>query len=107
MLTSFLVNTKDRIIYEVAIDPIEDVSWMFCICKKRDANSLKHSYADINFFGKPHDPSVFGEKLTVLTENLELFVELFQNKNLLSFFKSIESYIDLIYYTDQQTFCKE
>ena len=107
MLTSFLVNTKDRIIYEVAIDPIEDVCWMFCICKRRDANTLKNSYSDINFFGKNHDVSVFGEKLTALTENLESLVEIFQNKNLLSFFKSIESHIDLIYYTDQQTFCKE
>jgi len=68
---------------------------------------LKKCYSDISFFGKSYDPSIFNEKLTTLTENLELLVELFQNKNLLSFFKSVEDYIDLIYYSDQERVCKE
>jgi hypothetical protein len=107
MVTLLLVNTKDRIVYQVVIDPIDDVCWMFCICKKRDSTMLKKSYSDINFFGKSYDPSIFNEKLTVLTENLESLVEIFQNKNLLSFFKSVEEYIDLIYYSDQERLCKE
>jgi hypothetical protein len=80
---------------------------MFCVCKKRDAKTLKTSYPDIEFFAKTYDPSIFNERLTVLSENIELFIELFQNKNLLNFYKSIEPYVDLIYYTDQQTFCRE
>jgi hypothetical protein len=32
---------------------------------------------------------------------------LFQNKNLLNYYKNIEPFVDVIYYTDQQTFCKE
>jgi hypothetical protein len=80
---------------------------MFCICKKRDAKTLRSTYPDINFFAKSHDPSIFNEKLTVLTESVEHFIEIFQNKNLLGFYKSVEPYLDLIYYTDQQTFCRD
>ena len=94
-------------IYEVALNPIEEVGWIFCVCKKRDAKALKSTYQDVDFFGKPHDPSIFKDKLTLLTENIDVFIELFQNKNLLNYFKSVEEYLDIIYYTDQNTFCKE
>ncbi len=56
---------------------------------------------------KSHDPSIFPDRLTVLTENIETFMVLFQNKHVLKYFKYIEDYITLIYYTDQQNFCKE
>jgi hypothetical protein len=80
---------------------------MFCVCKKKDARTLAKNYPDINYFGKSYDPSIFNERLTVMAENIELFIELFQNKNLLNYFKSVEQYLDVIYYTDQETFCKE
>lgn len=80
---------------------------MFCVCKKKDARTLAKTYPDINYFGKSYDPSIFNERLTVMAENIELFIDLFQNKNLLNYFKSVEQYLDVIYYTDQETFCKE
>lgn len=91
----------------MAISPVEEVGWVFCVCKKSDAKGLKSLYQDIDFFGKPHDPSIFRDKLTLLSENIDIFIELFQNKNLLNYFKSVEEYLDIIYYTDQNTFCKE
>ena len=37
----------------------------------------------------------------------ELTGDMFRNKELLHYFKLIENYIEIIYYTDQQTFSKE
>ncbi len=106
-MTSFFLSNKDRLIYEVAINPTEEVGWMFCICKRRDAKALRKSYPDIDFFSNNYDPSIINDRLTVLSENIEIFMELFQNKNLLNYYKAVEPYVDVIYYTDQQTFCKE
>ena len=81
--------------------------WLFCVCRKRNVNNLKRAYQDINFFGKNYEPSIFCDRLTLIAENNELFLDLFQNKNLLNYFKAVEEYIDIIFYTDQATFCKE
>lgn len=97
----------DRIAYQVVFNSAEQVGWVFSVCKKKDAKYLKQSYADLNFFGQNYDPSFMNERYTLLAESQELFIELFQNKTLLNYYKIIENTIDVIYCTDQETFCKE
>jgi hypothetical protein len=41
-----------------------------------------------------------------MAEN-EFTGEMFRNKELLHYFKQVEKYIDIIYYTDQKTFSEE
>jgi hypothetical protein len=46
-MTSAFTDNRDRIVYEVAINPTEDISWVFCLCKKRDAGAIRKQYQDI------------------------------------------------------------
>jgi hypothetical protein len=105
--TGMFFNDNDRIVYEVAIEPLEVVNWVFCVCKKRDARSLKRSYEDLEHFTQGYDPSIMSDRLTLLAENNDLFLELFQNKQLLQYYKVVEDHLDILYYTDHQTFSKE
>ena len=42
-----ITDNRDRMVYEVSINPVEEVSWVFCICKKRDSSYVKKQYQDI------------------------------------------------------------
>lgn len=42
-----MFDSRDRIVFEAAITPVEDIPWIFCVCKKRDSKNLKKSYPDI------------------------------------------------------------
>lgn len=81
LFTSFLFPARDRIIYEVGIEPAEDnVSWIFCVCNRRDAGTLKKDHQDIDFFCNTFEPSIMSDRLVLLSESDELYCELFQNK---------------------------
>ena len=81
LFTSFLFPSKDRIIYEVGISPCEeDISWIFCICNRRDSKDLKKQYQDIDFFCNVFEPSIMSDRLILMSESDELFCDLFQNK---------------------------
>merc|ERR1711957_3134 len=108
LFTTMIFNHKDRIVYEVGIEPlIEDSGWVFCICNKRDGPTLAKDYQDINFFCTATEPSIMSDRLILYSESEDLYCDLFQNRNLFTYYKQIEKYIDIIYYTDQQTFCKD
>lgn len=81
LFTSFVFTNKDRIIYEVGIDPVEEnTGWVFCVCNKRDAAQLTKEYQDINFFCSNSEPSNMSDKLILYSESEELYCDLFQNK---------------------------
>jgi hypothetical protein len=81
MMTSMFFTDRDRIIFEVAINPVEQVGWMFCVCKKRDINNMRKTYKDIDFFGKTYEPSIFKkDRLALMSESQELFIDMFLNK---------------------------
>lgn len=87
LFTSFLFPSKDRIIFEVGIEPAEDnVSWIFCVCNRRDVNTLKKDHQDIEFFCNTSEPSIMSDRLVLLSESDELYCELFQNKVKIIFF---------------------
>ena len=107
MLTSLFMSDRDKLVYEVAFNPVDPLGWVFCVCKKREASAIKNTYEDINYFTSLYEPSVMNEQMCLLSENQEVFMELFNNKNLFPYYKQIEQYLDIIYFTDQSSFCKE
>ncbi len=47
MLVTPFLNTTDRIIYQVAFTPVEEVSWIFCLTSKASVNTVMKQYFDI------------------------------------------------------------
>lgn len=107
LIAAIFFPSKDRLVYEVSFNPVEPLGWVFCVCKKRDISGLRKTYSDIEYFTKPYEPSVMSERMCLLSENKEVFMELFNNKNLFPYYKQVEEFLELIYYTDQSSFSKE
>ena len=81
LFTSFLFPARDRIIFEVGIEPTEEnSSFIFCVCNRKDANTLKKDHQDIDFFCNTSEPSIMSDRLVLLSESDEMYCELFQNK---------------------------
>ena len=76
----FLLNEKDRVIYESSIIPVGDLPLVFCLCKKKDVKTMKKSYTDIDFFTQPYNPNFLSDNLIFMTENDEIFNSMFSNK---------------------------
>jgi hypothetical protein len=47
LVSSAFLDNRDRVVYEVSIKPIEEISWIFCVCKKKDSKFVKKQYQDI------------------------------------------------------------
>ena len=47
LLTSLFFKIEDKVYYRVAINPVEPVPNVFCICGKKDLESIKSSYSDV------------------------------------------------------------
>ena len=99
-ISSFFISPKDRLVFQVSFDPIENVGWIFCVSKKKQSKSLKKSYEDLNFFCEIYEPSSFNNYMCLISESLEMFMELFNNKSLFHYYKSVEDYLEAIYYSD-------
>ena len=54
----------------------------------------------MNYFCEIYEPSSFNNYMALITESLEVFMELFNNKSLFHYYKNIEDYLDAIYYSD-------
>ena len=100
LIGSFFISPKDRIVFQVSFEPIENVGWIFCVSKKKQSKSLKKSYEDLNYFCQVYEPSSFNNYMCLLSESLEMFMELFNNKDLFKYYKCIEQYLEAIYYSD-------
>ena len=46
---------------------------------------------------------VFNNNMCLISESLEMFMELFNNKSLFHYYKSVENYLEAIYYSDMIT----
>ena len=100
LLSSIFISPKDRIVFQISFEPVDNVGWIFCVSQKKQYKSLKKSYEDLNFFCQMYEPSSFNNYMCLLSENLEMFMELFNNKSLFHYYKSIEKYLEAIYYSD-------
>jgi len=100
---------KDKIIYETSLSPADNIPMVFCICKKKDKKTLMKTYSDIDFFTQNYSNlSMRNEGVIILTENKEIFDDnFFANKDFKKLYNKVENFIDIIFFTDRQTFSKE
>ena len=45
-MTPFVRNS-DRVVYQVAFTPVEEVSWIFCVTNKVNMNAVSSQYFDV------------------------------------------------------------
>ena len=100
LISSIFITQRDRIIFQVSFQPNNNLGWIFCVCKKKKAQSIKKSYEDLNYFCQIYEPSSFNNYMALISESLEVFMELFNNKSLFHYYKDIEDYLDAIYFSD-------
>ena len=100
LISSIFISPKDRIVFQVSFDQNDNVGWIFCVSRKKQSKSLRKSYEDLNYFCQVYEPSSFDNYMCLITESLEVFMELFNNKSLYHYYKAIEKYIEAIYYSD-------
>ena len=100
LISSIFITQRDRIIFQVSFQPNNNLGWIFCVCKKKKAESIKKSYEDLNYFCQIYEPSSFNNYMALISESLEVFMELFNNKSLFHYYKDIEDYLDAIYFSD-------
>ena len=100
MVASIFVSLKDKIIFQVTFNSVDPCGWVFCIGKKNQCKAIKDNYEDLNYFCEIYQPNFMDEYLCLISEDYDIFVELFKNKNLLQYYKDIEPFIETIYYSD-------
>ena len=98
----FLFPEKDKIMYEAVIVPQYEIPVVFCICKKKNAKTMKKNYSEIDNFTEAISPSFLNENLVMFTENTEFIINIFKQPELLAEYKKIEKYIDTIFFTDRR-----
>lgn len=101
---------RDRVIYELSINS-SDIPHVFCICRKKEVKFMKKTYNDIDFMTKAYDADFINlsgktKSVLLLTEDDEITDKVFDS-NLRRLYESIESSVDIIYFTDRQTYTKE
>ena len=95
----FLFPEKDKIMYESVIIPQNEIPVVFCICKKKNAKTMKKNYNEIDSLQKLFH-RFLNDNLIIFTENTEFILNIFKQNELLSEYKKIEKYIDTIFFTD-------
>ena len=94
---------KDKIIYKISLDSYNELPTVFCLCLRKDISVILNNYIDINIFTKTYSPHYILEDYVVLAENCEIFNEIINNKKIIVIYKDVESYLEMIYYSDQET----
>jgi len=112
MLSSiFISSEKDRLTFEIALDNMNELATIFCVCRKKDVKHMNKTYGDLKNITKPYQLDFMADSLTTLAEDKELFLSIFdfkENKNMLmNLYHSIESNLDIIYFTDRKTYSNE
>ena len=100
LLTSFFVSLHDKIAYQVSFHSVDPVGWIFCICKKNQSFVNKEYYEDLNFFCNVYEPNLMDDSMCLISEDLDVFKDIFNNKNLYHYYKIVEPYLESIYYSD-------
>ena len=99
-IASIFVTLKDKIVFQVTFNSVDPCGWVFFIGKKNQCSVIKDNYEDLNCFCEIYQPNFMEEYMCLISEDLDVFVELFNNKNLLQYYKNVEPFIETIYYSD-------
>ena len=106
----FFPSEKDRLVYDISLNASE-VNHVFCICRKKDVKYMKKNYTEIDFMTRNYDAGFINmnsksKNIVLLTEDEEVTDKIF-DRALTTSYEKIEKYIDIIYFTDRQTYSKE
>ena len=99
-LTSFFMSTSDKITYQVNFNSVDPCGWVFCIARNRKGTGIKKGYEDLNCFCEIYHPKFMSDYMCLISEDLNIFDEMFENRKLLEYYRRIEYFIDHIYYSD-------
>ena len=99
-LTSFFMSTSDKITYQVNFNSVDPCGWVFCIARNRKGTGIKKGYEDLNCFCEIYHPKFMSDYMCLISEDLNIFDEMFENRKLLEYYRRIEYFIDQIYYSD-------
>ena len=101
LIASFFVPLKDKIVFQVTFNSVDPCGWVFCLGRKNQSSLIKENYEDLNYFCEIYQPDFMNEYMCLISEDLDVFVEMFNNnKNLMQYYKSVEPFIETIYYSD-------
>lgn len=107
LVASYLIyNDKDKLIYEISINS-PGTPHVFSLSRKKDTKYMKKNYNDIDYMTQPGNLDILSKNYILLTEDIEISNRIFLDKNIKTLYNQIEKYIDIIYFTDRQTFTKE
>ena len=99
-ITSFFHTTRDKITYKVSFNSVDPCGWVFCITSTKQSIGIKSAYEDLEQFCEIYHPYFMDENMCLISEDLEIFKEMFNNKKLLDYYRRVEFFIDNIYYSD-------
>lgn len=102
----FYNSEKDKIIYEIGINTTS-IPLVFSLSKKKDVKYMKKTYPDIENMTELSSNNNIGKGLVLLTEDEEITDKIFLGSSFKGFYSEVEKYIDIIYFTDRQTYSKE
>ena len=100
MVASIFVSLKDKIVFQVTFNSVDPCGWVFCFGKKNKCAIIKDNYEDLNFFCEIYQPNFMDESMCLISEDYDIFEELFKNKSLSQYYKNVEPFIETIYYSD-------
>ena len=101
LIASFFVPLKDKIVFQVTFNSVDPCGWVFCLGRKSQSDLIKENYEDLNYFCEIYQPDFMNECMCLISEDLDVFVEMFNNnKNLMQYYRSVEPFIETIYYSD-------
>jgi hypothetical protein len=66
--------------YESSLITPNELPLVFCFCKKKDVKNMRKTYSDIDYLTKPHYPPFLSENLVFLSEDYEVFEQIFKDK---------------------------
>ena len=100
MVASIFVSLKDKIYYQVTFNSVDPCGWVFFIGKKKQCQAIKENHEDLKLFCQVYQPNFMDEYMCLISEDYDVFEELFKNKTLLQYYKNIEPFLETIYYSD-------
>ncbi len=99
-------NDKDKLIYEISLSS-NLIPHVFCLTKKKEVKYMKKTYPDIDFLTQPSTNENISKSHILLTEDEEISDKFFNDRVFKGLYQEVEKYIDIIYFTDRQTYSKE
>jgi len=81
MLSSiFINNEKDRLTFEISLENTNELLTTFCLCKKKDVKHMNKTYSDLKNLTKSYQLDFTSENITLLAEDKEIFISIFEFK---------------------------